>query len=250
MHSDLATFQRSFAQGILSGEASEFDRFPGFAVYRNNCVLSAIESLERAYPTVRKLFGDAVFRDVARDFFHRSPPRSAVLAEYGADFKDRLEHLSARYPYVADIARIDRMRLESHLSCDPQEEMALRGDAIGPAEWMTTVAILHPATRFHWFASPAPSFWLALQGAVMSDAPMSDNRAEGALVTRVTGETAIIRIDRLDFRLLQGMAEGKRIGPTAIALAKEHPIAELGGAFKRLLESGAILRLQKEETAE
>lgn len=249
MHSDLATFQRNFAEAILSGAASEFDRFPGFAVYRNSSVLSAIESLERAYPTVRKLVGYAIFEDAARDYFHRRPPKTAVLAEYGADFGDLLEHLMARCRYVADIARIDRMRLESHLSCDSQEDMGLHWRTIVPADWMTTSAILHPATRFHWFASPTPSLWLALQGEIMLDARMSDNEAEGVLVTRVKGETAIIRIDRVLYRLLQGVAEGKRIGPTAIELAMEHPGPDLGDAFRRLLESGAILRLQKEESS-
>ncbi|WP_256366369.1 DNA-binding domain-containing protein [Methylosinus sp. Ce-a6] len=247
---DLATFQRNFAEALLSGAASEFDRFPGFAVYRNSSVLSAIESLERAYPTVRKLLGEAVFRDVARDYFHFRPPKSAVLAEYGAGFENLLEPLAARYRDVADMARIDRMRLESHLSCDPQEDMGLHWRALSLADWMTTSAILHPATRFHWFASPAPSLWLALQGEIMPDSPMSDNEAEGVLVTRATGETAIIRIDRALYRLLQGVAEGKRIGPTAIALAMERPGSDLGAAFRRLLESGAILHLKKEENSE
>lgn len=244
---DLATFQRNFAEAILSGGTSEFDRFPGFAIYRNNSALRAVESLERAYPTVRKLLGGARFRDVAREFFDRRPPKSAVMAEYGAEFGDRLEHLSTRFPYAADIARIDHMRRESHLSEDPQPKPGLRCDAVGAAEWMTTIAILHPATRFEWFDSPAPSVWIALQGKETPDAPMSARGAEGALVTRMTGETVVTRIGRLDYRLLRGFAEGKRVGPTAIELAMEQPDENPDVAFKRLLESGAILRLQKEE---
>ncbi|BBU60415.1 hypothetical protein MSC49_03500 [Methylosinus sp. C49] len=67
------------------------------------------------------------------------------------------------------------------------------------------------------------------------------------------GETARMRVFRsalgtwIDYRLLQGIAEGKRIGPIAIELAREQPDADLGVAFERLLDSGAVLRLQKEE---
>jgi hypothetical protein len=248
MRSDLATFQRRFAEAVLTGSESEFDHWPGFAVYRNNSVVSAVEALGRAYPTVRKIMGDAHFREVALGFFRAHPPRSAVLAEYGAGFADRLEPISRFTPLpLADLARIDRMRVEAHLSVDPQSDAHMRRDDIGASDWMTMIAVVHPATRFQWFATTAPSAWLALRNRSVEEIGTPTLGSEGALITRAAGEANVIRIDRLEYLLLAGLAEGGPVGPTAIALAVEHPDFDLGAAFRRLLESGAFLRFDEQE---
>lgn len=248
MPSDLAAFQRDFAQAVLSGRESDLDHWSGFAVYRNNSVVNAVEALGRAYPTVRKVMGDEHFREFARDFFRMHPPRSAVLAEYGAGFADCLEPIStfASLPF-ADLARLDRMRVEAHLSVDPASDVDMRRDNIGACDWMTIVAVLHPATRFRWFATPAPSVWLALGSGTVDEVGEPALESEGVLMTRASGEVRIIRIDRLEYRLLAGLAEGAPVGPTAIALAAEYPDLDLGAAFRRLLESGAFLRFERKE---
>jgi hypothetical protein len=140
------------------------------------------------------------------------------------------------------------MRVEAHLSADPQSDAHMRGDVFGPVDWMTTVTVLHPATRFRWFTTPAPSAWLALRSREIDALGAPALGSEGALVTRTSGEAKVIRIDRLEYCLLAGLAEGRFVGPTAIALATEYPDFNLGGAFRRLLESGAFLRFEKEES--
>ncbi len=90
MQPELAAFQRAFAAAILSVAASEFDRWPGFAVYRNTSTVGAIDALAASYPATRAILGDAEFRELAFAYFRDDPPANPVLAEYGLGFVDWL----------------------------------------------------------------------------------------------------------------------------------------------------------------
>lgn len=250
MHADLASFQRDFAAAILSGAESEFDRWPGFAVYRNNSTVAAIEALAGAYPTVHKILGEFGFRQMAANFFRTSPPESAMLAEYGARVVDHagLHRLSARFPYLADIARIDRMLIEAHLANDASDGAGLDPARIAGAEWGAVTAILHPATRFRWFATPAPSAWIALRQSATRDVDAPARRSEGILLTRPYGAVDATLIDRIEYLLLTGLAQGHSVADAALGAAKMQHDANIGSAFKRLLDSGAIHCFEVKET--
>ncbi|MEF3365000.1 putative DNA-binding domain-containing protein [Methylocystis sp. 9N] len=249
MHTDLASFQREFAAAILSGAESEFDRWPGFAVYRNNSTIAAIEALAGAYPTVHKILGEFGFRKMASNFFQTSPPESAVLAEYGARVVELpdLRVLSARFPYLADIARIDRMLIEAHLAHDPIAVAGLDAAQIVSAEWAQIAAVFHPATRFRWFATPASLVWLSLRQNAIENLAPPPRGASGILFTRPFGAVGAIGIDRVEYLLLEGFAQGQSVADAAIHAANVQPQADIGAAFKRLLDSGAIHYFEKRE---
>ncbi|KAF0127523.1 MAG: hypothetical protein FD139_3546 [Methylocystaceae bacterium] len=248
MPANLAAFQRAFAKAMVSRGASEFDRSPGFAVYRNNATTSAIEALAGIYPTLRKILGDSGFSAMARDFFRSNPPQSPVLAEYGEGMVDYagFDARCARFPYLADIAAIDRMQIESHLADDAPDEIGMHLGQVSDDEWVKVFAVLHPATRFRWFVTPAPSAWLALRGDTIPDAVLPW-RAEGILLTRPDGAVEAMLIDQLEYLLLGGLARGESVATAAIAAAVASPGADIGPAFERLLGSGAMRCFEKKE---
>ena len=59
-----------------------------FAVYRNNVTVSLMGAIADTFPVCQALLGAARFRDLARAFVRAQPPRSPVLARYGAGFAD------------------------------------------------------------------------------------------------------------------------------------------------------------------
>lgn len=246
---DLATFQRDFAAAVLSGAESELDHWPGFAVYRNNSTIAAIEALAAAYPTVHKILGEFEFRQIALNFLRSHPPESAVLAQYGAGFTDVPEFrmLSACFPYLADIGLIDRMQVEAHLASDAVGE-GLDPARITDAEWTQVTAALHPATRFRWFATPAPSAWIALRQSAARDVAASPRGGEGILLTRPFGAVEATLIDRVGYLLLEGLSQGRSVADAALEAAEAQHGADMGRAFKRLLDSGAIHRFERRET--
>jgi len=112
-HADLASSKRDFACRDPFRVESEFDRCPALPDYRNNSAMQRCEALAGAYPTVLNILGEFNFRKLALDYFPHGAAGKSVLASYDERFAARrdLETLSARFPYLSDIARIDRMQL-------------------------------------------------------------------------------------------------------------------------------------------
>jgi hypothetical protein len=249
MQSDLLVFQQLFAAKLLTGAPSEFDRLPGFAIYRNTSAAATIDALAAGYSIARTILGDIAFRGLALEYFRRDPPKSAVLAEYGAGFADWLEQQPKveNLPYLADVARIDRSQLEAHLAGDPDDPPELHPSDIAEDEWMMISAELHPATRFHWFDTPAPSIWLALRQPSPPDEIAPIWQPEGILLTRIGGAVEASHIDHAEHRLLSGIIMGESVGEAAIAAARIFPQWDVGAAFRHLFESGAIHRFQRKD---
>jgi hypothetical protein len=249
MRSDLAAFQRAIADAIVGGASSQFDRWPGFAVYRNTSAATATDALASAYPATRAILGEADFHNLALAYFRSEPPKTPVLADYGRDFADWLDwRPEASHPsYLSDIARIDRLQLETHLAPDPEDKLGLNASEAGDDEWTTIIAELHPATRFRWFDRPTPSIWLALRDSSAPENVAPAWKAEGILLTRPSGAIEARVIDRVECDLLIGFAAGECVGLAAIAAAHQHPAFNIGASFKRLLQSGAIHQFERME---
>jgi Putative DNA-binding domain len=245
--SDLATFQRAFATAIVDPAARhELAARPGFSVYRNTCAFGALDALRAAYPTVAMLLGGMRFDRVALDFSRRHPPSSPVLAEYGEGFADHLEDQPwiRELPYLPDVARLDRLRLESHGAPDAT---ALAGSELAGVDadaWMTLRLGLHPAARFAWLSTPAMTIWLAHSDGEPGESLAPEWQAEGALFTRPGSAVSAVMIDRPEHRLLFGLRLGETIGEAAAAVVATYPDTELSRLFARLIELGAFLSLE------
>jgi len=79
------------------------------ALYRNTVSHGLCEALRHSYPATERVLGADFFDQSALAFARGAPPRSPVLARYGAGFADFLDGLPALadLPYLAWIARLD-----------------------------------------------------------------------------------------------------------------------------------------------
>ena len=57
-----------------------------YGVYRNNVVISLMEALRGAFPSVLAIMGEENFARVARNFVAVHPPRSPMMQRYGEAF--------------------------------------------------------------------------------------------------------------------------------------------------------------------
>jgi hypothetical protein len=174
---DLAAFQAGFAEAVLAGRPiGAVARSPGFAVYRNTCARGVVEALRAAYPTVDALIGEEAFTHAALDYRAASPPRCPVLSDYGADFAEFLaaQSWTGELPYLADVARLDRLWLECFLAPDP-------------------------AARIAWLATPAMTIWQAHREPAGFDELAPEWCEEGALFTRDGNSIQARRIDRATY---------------------------------------------------
>lgn len=238
---DLATFQRDFVDTLDGRRAGH----PLLAVYRNTAFKGAIDALSDNYPTIVMILGTSAFVALAADFVAESPPDSPVLAGYGSGFADWLEAqpIAQALPYLSGVARIDRLRTEAHLAAEGQLLDPADLTAISAERWSKSAAALHPATRFGWFTVPAPSIWLAhLDPHAAEIAP--EWRAEGVLLTRRDGAVMAQRIGAAAHRILFGLRLGETIGQAAAVAAGLYPDADITGAFRDILASGALSSLK------
>jgi hypothetical protein len=234
---DLAAFQHAFARALSNGFACT----GGLAVYRNTTLCGAVEALRANYPVAEAIVGHTMFDAIAAEYAQVAPPRSAVLAEYGAGFADWIEHQpwAGDAPYLSDVARFERLHIESLFA---EEANPLSGDMIAataPQDWENVKLRLHPATRFGWATAPAMRIWLAHQHGIPSDlAP--DWHSEGGLFVRPFGQVAAHVLEPAAHRFLFGIRLGETVGASALAASSLYPDADIGGLFASFIAIGAF----------
>lgn len=228
------SFQREFAAAILDPVRG------ALAVYRNTILSGCIEALRANYPFCAALVGHEGFEALALAFAEHCPPRSPVLALYGARFPDWIEEqpVAAQLPYLSDVARFERLHLESLFAADA--EPLTMAEVTEVRNWETFKVTLHPATRFDWATRPAMSIWLAHEEGAMDDSVHLDWRAEGALFTRPRLRVEGQLIERPAHRFLFGIRLGESVGTAAVSTAQLYPEADPGAVFASLVNAGAF----------
>lgn len=142
-----------------------------FAVYRNNVSVSLAQALALRFPVIQRLVGRDFFTALAQAYRRVDPPRSPVLAEWGQGFAAFLDGFAplARWPYMADVARIEAARGRAYHAADapPLDPAALVG--ADPARLRLR---LHPSVVVLRLAHPAVAIWARNQpGAAPLDIP-------------------------------------------------------------------------------
>lgn len=236
---DLLAMQSGFADAIARPATG------AFAVYRNTVVSGAVEALRANYPVVEQIVGAEMFDSLAVDFAAAWPPRSPVLALYGRELADWLDQQPwiDDLPYLADVARVERLRVESLFAADAEPLAELPR----PMDQGLQVR-LHPAARFAWLSSPGMSIWLAHQQPMASQiAP--DWKAEGALFVRPSPFVMHApRIGRAAHRLLCGIRLGETAQASIAAAERLYPQEDPKAVFASLAALGVFVAPGHERT--
>ncbi len=235
---ELLAFQRDFVAAL------DHPATGAMSVYRNTVLRGAVEALRANYRVVEQIVGHEMFEAVAVDYATECPPRQPVLALYGARFAEWLEGQQwvRELPYLPDVARVERLCIESLMAADAE---ALSAADFAGRNIARHALKLHPALRFTWLPTPAMSIWLAHQRPVSSELKV-DWKAEGALFARPSPN--IIHSPRIGpaaHRLLYGIRIGESIDSSLAAAAKLYPDADCEALFTSLLNLGAFVATSK-----
>jgi hypothetical protein len=229
--------QRDFADAIGRPASG------AMAVYRNTVIRGAVEALRANYPVIEQIVGEEMFQSVAVDFAATCPPRTPVLALYGHRFADWLaqQPWTEDLPYLADVARVERLRVESLFAADAEPVMELNLADLAKVR-------LHPAARFAWLSTPGMSLWLAHQQPVASEiAP--EWKPEGALFVRPTPfRMHAPRIGRAAHRLLFGIRLGESVAASLAAAERLYPEDNPKAVLASLADLGAFVAADSERS--
>ena len=240
---DLLQFQRDFAASLDRPAAG------AMAVYRNTVLHGAVEAVRANYPVVEQILGEEMFQRVAVDFAAQCPPRRPALALYGARLAEWLEEQPwiGDLDYLPDVARVERLRVESVMAADAEP---LNADEVRARKTAGLALALHPSVRFDWLATPAMSIWLAHQQAVASEiAP--EWRSEGALFVRPSPFVLHApRIGAAAHRILFGHRIGEPTDTAIAAAERLYPNEDCASVFASLVNLGLFAAPASQRTSQ
>jgi len=190
--------QADFAEALLTRQPSEpnglkhwrdAETSHRFGVYRNNFNHSLIDALQDIFPVCCALTGTEFFRAMAREYVYQYPPSSPVLVHYGEHFADFIEAFepARSLPYLADVARLERLWLSSYHSADGQSISVEQLTALLNQPNQLEQARLTLAPACQWLSSEFAVFSIWQAHQPKSEIRLRDltlNSSETVLLTR------------------------------------------------------------------
>ena len=212
-----------------------------FAVYRNNVVVSLIEAMGQAYPSIAAIMGEANFSKVARHFISAHPPRSAMMQTYGSKFPGFLESYKplAKSPFLADVARAERAWLIAYHAVDwpvvKPEELASAGDPAG--------LVFHPHPAACLLPSDYPLFDLFNARGAWPRTGIDLGEAQAVLITRPALDCMITRLDGADLAFFAALFEDATLEAAITTAMEDDEGFAPAGAINLAFATGAFCSL-------
>ncbi|NMM35888.1 MAG: DUF2063 domain-containing protein [Glaciimonas sp.] len=244
--------QQAFFEALLSADQpppaglttwNGSDPTSRFAVYRNNVMASLIEALADTYPVTQELVGELFFCAMARLYIIKEPPGSRVLAYYGASFPNFMEHFppAASVPYLADVARLEMLRVCAYHAADCAE---LSAEAI--AQILVDADVLpellvgfHPSVRLLRSQFAVVSLWAAHQG-IAEISTIAPDVPENALIIRDHLDVEVMRLNAGDGDFIADLLQGTSLGSAAEQAGLAYPGFDLSSVLSLLIRAHAI----------
>lgn len=118
-------------------------------IYANAYFYRILDVLKEDYPAILAVVGADGFHNLATGYLIDYPPTEPSIYYAGQHFALYLatHPWRERFPYLADLARLERTALESFHAADKHALDAGAMRAIPPVEWPALAMRVHPATR-------------------------------------------------------------------------------------------------------
>jgi hypothetical protein len=239
----LAELQNSFAQYLRSpaGESADsrlveqvrrqgLAAEPRLSVYKYNLFTRLIEALVATYPAVLRLVGAEFFRFAAQEYIASSTPRSPTLLEYGATFPEFLRDFApaASVPYLADVARLEYLYLESYHAAEAVSGTAEDLQAILAGQRSDAGIHLHPSARLMSSPFPVSRIWeINVRPTPIDDQIEIPGESEHLLIVR---PQAVVEVRRVAFgahAALAAFARGASLREAQSAASTAEPALDL-----------------------
>jgi len=215
------------------------------SVYQNNVAQGFTNALALTFPVLKRLVGEAYFRQLAGQFRTRHPSRSGNLSNIGLPLPDFLQQTFERteYAYLADISRLEWLVHEVQCAAEAPRLKVDAFRAVMPASYDRLRLNMHPAVRLLQSAFPIVQIWQSNQPG--ADPAVTDLRCGGdqLLIARTPDGIKLHRLTPACYALAFAMAAGARLGDGYEAAVNAAGAFDLAQALHRLLEAGSFTQL-------
>jgi len=217
------------------------------AVNRNNVLSSLIDALADTFPVSQALVGEAFFRAMASVFVRQSPPRSPILAHYGAAFPAFIASFSPAQgvPCLADLAQLEVLRVRAYHAADAApvtaEAVSLAmasGERTGELRLALQPCVSALVSRY-----AVVSVWAAHQGDA-NLAHIHVDQAESAIVLRDGLDVLVLGCSAGAAAFVTAVQQGHNLGDAAAMGAVASTDFDLAATLALLLTHGALTALQ------
>ncbi|WP_425092081.1 putative DNA-binding domain-containing protein [Tropicimonas sp. S265A] len=193
-----------------------------FNVYRNNVVASLTDALAQAFPAVASLVGDQFFGAMAQVYLRKHPPKTPVMAQYGAAFPAFLESFEpvAHLGYLPDVARLEILIRESYHAADhtPLDPNVL--GKIPPEDLGALPLPLAPSARLMASRWPVAAIWTRTLTAAATHLP---DAGQDIVVARAEYDPAPVVLPTGAHSFFTALAEGRSLADATAAAKTVYP---------------------------
>ncbi len=210
-------------------------------------VVSLLDALRSAYPSVMAIMGEENFARAARNFILAHPPRSPMMQHFGGDFRDFLDAFPPlrSAPFLGDVARLERAYLDAWHAAD---EPCLCADALGgltPEETLALVFEPHPATFLIASRYPIADLFGWRYGRPEGGADIA--QAQCALVTRPQYSVELRIVEQAQYDFFAQLMRGASLGEAAGTALEAAPDFDLPGTIALAMAAGMFMHTPREQ---
>ncbi|MFK7903115.1 MAG: putative DNA-binding domain-containing protein [Nitratireductor sp.] len=182
-----------------------------FNVYRNNVVVSLMESMKAAYPSIHAIMGEDNFAKIARIYISQHPPSSPVMQKFGSHFADFIKAFAPlkNSPFLSDVALVERLYLEAYHALDEEPLNPELLSSIPPEKTGDLVFSIHPAA--HLISSEYPVLDLFEYRFEHPQSAPDLSKAQSVLITRPHLQNLITDLDTAQAIFVGAIIKGQTL---------------------------------------
>jgi hypothetical protein len=217
-------------------------------IYANMYFYRLHDCLAQDFSAVRAVIGDARFHNLITDYLLMHPSAHPSLRFAGSRLPEmlRTHKLSHRWPFLADLARLEWALLDAFDAPDAQLLRESDLDRVSPSDWDTLRFRLTPSVQLLDADWDVDAMWSRIQHGERPDTPA---RTPTALVVWRRDFRVFHRaVDRLERDALVDLREGKRFGVlcehiAAAVVGGDDATAAALGLLQRWIAEGLLARI-------
>jgi len=221
---DLATLQRQFLARIAGGAFPDGLIASGdLDIYTRMYASRLVDALADDYPKLRTALGEDAFTALAHDYLRAHPPHSFTLREAGAGLAAYLRDRDTAPPWAADLAALERARLEIFDGPDAEPLSHDAAVALGDALPELVLAWV-PSSQVVPIGWAVDDLWSAIEDdqPAFEPAPVADGEPRVVLVWRCDTKVLHRTLEPDEATLAPAIAAGARFAEVCEVLGAAH----------------------------